>query len=377
MARPRILVVDDDAAHRRAVERVLEASNDLEAVAGAAGALAACERERFDLAILDIRMPGMDGFTLMGELKTADPDLDVILMTGSASDIDARLARAVRERAFYFIQKPFHRDVLLALVARCLEIRRLNRERAAHASRLAAELEAARRFQASMLPAATLERDRYELAALYEPSLELGGDFFDYAELGGSVLALLVSDVAGKGAAAAMLTGMVKQAFHAAAPDRYAPATAMQRVFEAVKLFPDDRFLTAFCARIDAQAGLIEYICTAGHPPPLLKRRSGELEPLVVSSDVLHPAFDMIHFEQKILEVQAGDVLMAFTDGLMEARRSETEEWYDFEGIERSFAKLPIERAPQVVTHLREALREFQAGRPPEDDLTIVAVGLK
>lgn len=375
MARARVLVVDDDAAHRRTVERVLEGSYEVESVSGGAAALAACERERFDLAILDIRMPGMDGFTLMGELKTADPELDVILMTGSASDADARLVRAIREKAFYFVQKPFHRDVLLSLVARCLEIRRLSRERAQQASHLAAELEAARRFQASMLPATRLATPRLELAALYEPSLEMGGDFFDHVALPNDGLALLVTDVAGKGASAAMMTGMLKQAFHAAARDGYAPAAAGQRVFEACKLFPEDRFATAFCARFDAANGWLEYVCTAGHPPAFVRRRSGEIDRLEVSAQMLHPAFEVFHFEQRVAEVGPGDLVFAYTDGLFESRQANSDAWFGFEGIERALAGCtgPVEAD---LRRVREALREFQAGRPCEDDLTMVAVRL-
>lgn len=375
MPRPRILVVDDDAAHRRTVERVLDGPYEVETASGGGPALEAAAREKFDVAILDIRMPGMDGFTLMGELKTADPDLDVILMTGSASDADARLVRAIREKAFYFVQKPFHRDVLLSLVARCLDIRRLGRERAQQASHLAAELEAARRFQASMLPAAFVGTARFELVALYEPSLEMGGDFYDHALLPNGSLALLVTDVSGKGASAAMMTGMLKQAFHAAARDAYAPGTVGHRVFEACRLFPEDRFATAFAARLDPANGWLEYVCTAGHPPAYLRRRNGDLERLEVSAQMLHPAMDAFHFEQRVAEVGPGDLLFAYTDGLYESRRANSDEWFDFAGIERALAGC-AGPAGEDVRRVREALRAFQAGRPCEDDLTMVAVRL-
>ena len=60
-----------------------------------------------DLAILDIQMPEMDGFQLMEELQVLDPELDVIFMTGSVHEIDAKLVKAIRKEAFYFLQKPF------------------------------------------------------------------------------------------------------------------------------------------------------------------------------------------------------------------------------------------------------------------------------
>src|SRR6185436_13814402 len=103
----RILVVDDEPGMLRAVMRVLSPRHQVVAVATPSEALALLSTFEPDLAILDVRMPEMDGFELTARLKSERPDLDVILMTGSLSELDAKLVRAIRENAFYFIQKPF------------------------------------------------------------------------------------------------------------------------------------------------------------------------------------------------------------------------------------------------------------------------------
>jgi DNA-binding NtrC family response regulator len=115
-------------------------------------AVDAARGEAFDVAILDVRMPGMDGFDVMAALKALQPELDVILMTGSVHEADARLIRAIRERAFFFLTKPFDRDVLLALVSRCLELRRANAENRLHVERLELELRAAQRSRRASCP---------------------------------------------------------------------------------------------------------------------------------------------------------------------------------------------------------------------------------
>ena len=97
-----------------------------------------------DLVILDIRMPELDGFELMARLKADQPDVDIILMTGSLDDLDQKLIRAIRGRAFYFIQKPFDREVLQTLVERCLELRWRREENRRHVHRLEQELGEAR-----------------------------------------------------------------------------------------------------------------------------------------------------------------------------------------------------------------------------------------
>lgn len=371
MDRPRILVVDDDAAQRRAVERVLESTYEVVGTPGAGEALLRVGAAPFDLALVDIRMPGMDGLELLTHLKSANPLMDVILMTGSATDGDARMIRAVRGGAFYFVQKPFHRDVLLALVQRCMEIRRLQRAERTHTERLATELEAARRFQDRMLPPATASYPGLELAICYEPSLELCGDFFEHEAVQGGAAMLLV-DVAGKGVGAAMLTGMVKQAFRSSAGEAFAPAIVLQRAFDGCKVFPGGRHLTACAARIGLAGNRLEVLGTAGHPPAYLLPRDKDVIPLPATADLLHPAFDTWGFEQRTFDFRPGDCFVAFTDGLIESRRAEEDEIFGIERVEEALRSAPRDSAALLCEALRLSLRLFQQGRPPEDDLTIL-----
>ena len=126
----------------------------------------------------------MTGFEVTRGLKAALPDVNVILMTGNAEEPDENLIRAIDEGAFYFIQKPFDRRVLLTLVNRCLELRRLRGERELFLRRVERELEEARRFQLSLLPPPRFERAGVSVAARYIACTELAGDFYDYVEAG-------------------------------------------------------------------------------------------------------------------------------------------------------------------------------------------------
>src|SRR5262245_24439496 len=200
----------------RSVERVLAPEHDVRGARSAQQGLEVAREFQPDLALLDVRMPDRDGFALMAELKAEQPGLDVILMTGSVHDPDSRLIRAIRERAFYFLYKPFDRDVLRTLVERCLELRRLTDENRRSMEHMASELEAARSFQRSLLPASELRVGPFQVTARYLPSAELGGDFYDVADAGDGDLAVLVGDVQGHGASAAMLTASLKLAFRAA-----------------------------------------------------------------------------------------------------------------------------------------------------------------
>src|SRR4029453_19200636 len=119
----RILVVDDEPGMLRAVERGLSEEHRVIGTRLSRDALSIANDFKPELAIVDIRMPDIDGFELMAQLKARLPALDVILMTGSVDDLDEKLVRAIRSAAFYFIQKPFDREVLRTLVERCVELR--------------------------------------------------------------------------------------------------------------------------------------------------------------------------------------------------------------------------------------------------------------
>lgn len=140
----------------RAVERVLSDDYQVVTTRLSRDALAVADEFRPELAIVDIRMPDMDGFELMARLKGRFPALDVILMTGSIDDLDEKLVRAIRSPAFYFIQKPFDRDVLRTLVERCVELRWRREDHRQNLKRLETEIAEARAFQQSLLP----ERER-------------------------------------------------------------------------------------------------------------------------------------------------------------------------------------------------------------------------
>ena len=152
MRSARILVVDDEPGMLRAVERVLSEDHHVIATRFSREALSVANEFHPELAIVDIRMPDLDGFELMAQLKARFPALDVILMTGSVDDLDEKLVRAIRSPAFYFIQKPFDREVLRTLVERCVELRRRREDHRQNLKRLETEMAEARAFQQSLLP---------------------------------------------------------------------------------------------------------------------------------------------------------------------------------------------------------------------------------
>lgn len=366
----RILVVDDEPGMLRSVERVLGKDYN---VAGARSPREAIELAATfmpDLAILDIQMPEMDGFQLMEELKARDPGMDVIFMTGSIHEIDAKLVKAIRKDAFYFLQKPFDRGVLLTLVERCLERKRLDRSNRAHRLRMEKELADARAFQQSLLPPGSGKIEGISVFAHYIPCSELAGDFYDYAAASPDCVAILVADVSGHGASAAMLTGTVKSAFHSAAADLYEPASVVDRVSNGIRTFGHHHFVTLICARI--RNGLLDFV-NAGHPPGFLLNATPDVALLESTGPIISPALKL-PWEQRTVPVKRGcDRIVLFTDAIIEAEADSGQ--YGLHRLVEVVQKGPRE-GKALSDRIIGSVRQFMSDRPIDDDLTLVVADL-
>lgn len=367
-----ILVVDDEPAMLHTVSRILTRGHDVTCVESGHAAVEGFSRLRPDLAIVDIRMPGMNGFELTRKLKALDPDLDVILMTGNAEEPDDNLIRAIDEGAFYFIQKPFDRRVLLTLVTRCLELRRLRRAERRYVQRLERELEEARQFQLSLLPAPQFATDGVAINARYLACSELAGDIYDYGLAGAGAVAVMVADVVGHGASAAMMTSIVKSSFHAAADDQFDPAAVIDRVKEGIKPFDASRFVTLACARLDLKTCELSYV-NAGHPAPILFSPGSEPRKLGSTGPMLSSTFYDLPYKVKKIPLDRGDSLLLYTDGL-------TESWNDHEmfGESRliSLVTESGERGGDLLDRILSELTTFAGTSPQTDDITILTLDL-
>jgi sigma-B regulation protein RsbU (phosphoserine phosphatase) len=184
--------------------------------------------------------------------------------------------------------------------------------------------------------------------------------------------------VSGHGASSAMITGMVKQAFRAAEKEHFAPASVLERIAAASRLFPGGKYVTATVVRFSPESPLLEY-ASAGHPPGLLLRHDGSLELLEPSAPIIHPALPHWECEQRVVRMEAGDQLLLYTDGFTEAQNTDGDEF----GFDRLAALVPHLAMPEsavgaprpdLLGTVRQELARFAGGRPLTDDLTLALV---
>jgi sigma-B regulation protein RsbU (phosphoserine phosphatase) len=369
----RILVVDDETGMVRAVERVLGEVHTVVGRHSSAGALAVATEFRPDLVILDVRMPELDGFELMARLKADLPEVDIILMTGSLDDLDQKLIRAIRGRAFYFIQKPFDREVLQTLVDRCLELRWRREQNRRHVHRLENELGEARAFQQGLLPVQDFVTEEVAISCRYVSCSELGGDLCDYVSIGPGRVALLIADVMGHGVSAAMLTGVVKSAFRTAEADGYEPAAVVRRLRGSMAAFGPERFVTLIAAIVSADTEQLVYV-NAGHPAGLLSAANREVRWLRSTGPLVSTALPMCSWEQHSVPLSAGDQLLLYTDGVSDALAGEDD--VGEEAILAASREHADGGAPLLEALLTRARERFSS-RPQPDDLTLLTAKVR
>jgi len=318
MGSQRVLIVDDEPGMLRAAERILAGTYEVATSSRPGEALALADTFDPDLLVCDIRMPEMDGFALAEAMRKRHPGVDLIFMTGSSTEPDAALVRAVRSQAFYFIQKPFDRQVLLTLVERCLELRRLRHAERSHTLRMERELANARAVQRTLLPGPSAAIGGFRVEARLHGSQELGGDLYDYHAIdggGAGGVAFIIADACGHGASAALLTTVVKTSFRAGLQDEFDPGAVIERLAECIRHFGSGSFVTAFCGRI--ALGRLDYV-NAGHPAAMLWR-AGETTHIHATSPIVCGDFPVgswpVHHEPWPKDSR----LLACTDGLAEA----------------------------------------------------------
>lgn len=211
-----------------------------------------------------------------------------------------------------------------------------------------------------------------ELAALYQPSgeSEVGGDFYSAWPLADGRLAILVGDVSGKGVEAAGLTAMVRYMAEALSQHRPEPAELVQELNDLLCVrMADGALVTLVLAVVDASRDRLVW-CSAGHPPPVLLTADGGLRTLD-DPDPPCGVFPCERYHQTEETFAPGDLLVLYTDGLIEARRKARE--FGEEGLHRALLDARDERPDRLARMAHLAARTFCGGRL-SDDVAIAVV---
>ena len=239
--------------------------------------------------------------------------------------------------------------------------------------RLTRELELCRRIQTEMLPHAPLRLGATEVKGISIPAREVGGDFFNYFELPGGDLAVLVGDVSGKGISAALLMANIQATLRARLPlepDLARLTTAIDKDIEEAT--PPGVYATLFLAIVHPHAKTLRYV-NAGHHPQFLIRGDG-IVPL--SSGGMPVGLFAGHgYVERTVQLADEDVLFFYTDGLVELE-NEAGEMFGSERLELLLRKHSGEGVDVLLERTEQGVRAFRGAAEPFDDLTLMALRL-
>lgn len=346
-----LLVVDDNEMNRDMLSRRLTRRGHTVHVAhDGHQALDMIDRTRYDVILLDITMPGIDGVETLTRLrkKFAPTDLPVIMAT--AKDQTEDVVSALRAGANDYITKPLDFPVVMARVQTQLSLKRSvdrirelekaltqhNEKLESSNQRMQRDLSAAARIQHSGLPNAPLRLERCNVAWAYHPCEQLGGDSLNIFRLDDRHVGLYVLDVSGHGVPAALLSvtlnrhlmphrdgsSLITSAIPEPPGYQITPPAQLARKLNG--LFPmtmdAGQFFTVLYGVIDLHTLRFRFVC-AGHPGPVHAQASGQVQ--VID----HPGFpigvvDDADFEEAEIQLQPGDRLYLYSDGITEEANS-------------------------------------------------------
>jgi len=415
--RGRVLVVDDNADNldmlsrrlRRRGYEVIPAENGRIALERAAA-------EHFDLVLLDIMMPDMDGLEVLTRLRAVRSAAELPVIMATAKDHSNDVVRALEMGANDYVTKPLDFPVVLARMRTQLALKRTNEALDSANRRMRLDLEAGAKVQRALIPSAPPSVRGVQIAWTFEPCAELGGDILDAFALDDEHLGLYLLDVSGHGVPAALLSVTVSRLLSHRGPGsllvdgaggpaagaahgsrdagglpspgstgagghRAGPATVTRPTPPAQvaahlnQQFPMDpatsQYFTFLYGVLETGTRELRYVA-AGHPGPLHIDAAGAARSLE-STGLAIGWLPNARFEERSVRLARGDRIYFFSDWVTEAQNAEEELF----GMER-FAEL-LERARDVtlersLEELQIRLRQWCGAAAPGDDVSVLAV---
>jgi sigma-B regulation protein RsbU (phosphoserine phosphatase) len=370
-----ILAVDDSATNLQVLVRTLSGSGHrILAARDGATALEIARKARPDLVLLDVMMPGLDGFEVCRQLKASADTRDTVVIFLSARGEVTDKVSGLELGAIDYITKPIQAEEVLARVS--VHLSRLHLERALRQSRdrLDKELASAARMQRLLLPAAPPAHRSLQFGTYYQTSRHAGGDYYDLLDLGADRVGILVVDVSGHGAPAAIVMAMIRAIVHSypgVADDPPALLHYINRHFRF--LWDTPMYATALYAVVDA-ANQTMKVSSAGHPLPLLQR-SGRTSTVAVETAMCVLWDELGDVPCVEHPLAAGDLVAFYTDGITD-RQAAGGAMFDLERLSESLARAGRRAPADVVAAIVSDLDAFAGGEEPDDDQTLLVIGL-
>ena len=333
----------------------------------------------FDIILSDINMPEMDGLTLLTKINEMQNPALKCIMVSAYGDM-GNIRQAMNNGAFDFATKPIDLDDLSLTIEKAIEqihyIKEMQKEHN-ELTGIKGDLAVAREIQQAILPRIfppfPEEANTLDIAADMNAAKDVGGDFYDFFRIDNDRIGFTIADVSGKGVPAAIFMAVARTLIRATGIRGVSPAECM--TYSNALLSQESvnyMFVTVFYGIYNIRTGEVTYT-NAGHNPPYLMKSDGSVEELPLSKDIVAGAIDDYEFTEDTLQLEKGDTLLLFTDGVTEAIDKDEKDYGD-ERLRKLLGQCSKLSCQEIVDKVKADVKAFVGEAEQSDDITLLAL---
>ncbi len=337
------------------------------------------QEKDFDIILSDINMPEMDGLTLLTKVNEMQNPALKCIMVSAYGDM-GNIRQAMNNGAFDFATKPIDLDDLSVTIEKAIEqIRYIKAMQQEHnqLEAIKGDLAVAREIQQAILPRIfppfPENEHQLDIAASMNAAKDVGGDFYDFFRVDDDRIGFVIADVSGKGVPAAIFMAVSRTLIRATGIRGVQPSECMTYSNNLLaKESANNMFVTVFYGIYHVQTGEVTYT-NAGHNPPYLLKADGSILRLPAGQNIVAGAIEEYPFTEATLQLERGDTLLLYTDGVTEATNADLKEY----GEERLKAVLKQHAkgdCKQLIDSVKTDVKAFAGDTEQSDDITLLAI---
>ena len=333
----------------------------------------------FDIILSDINMPEMDGLTLLTKINEMQNPALKCIMVSAYGDM-GNIRQAMNRGAFDFATKPIDLDDLSNTIEKAVEqikyIKAMQQEHNQLES-IKGDLAVAQEIQQAILPRIfppfPEDADQMDIAASMNAAKDVAGDFYDFFRIDDDHIGFVIADVSGKGIPAAIFMAVSRTLIRATGIRGVKPSECITYINSLLaEESASNMFVTVFYGIYNIKTGDVTYT-NAGHNPPYVAKADGSIVKLPLSKNIIAGFLKDYQFTEEALQLQHGDTLLLYTDGVTEAVDPDYNE-YGEERLEALLKNTSQVDCQQLIDAVKADVKVFANGAEQSDDITLLAI---